>query len=102
MARRHRGRGRGESATQRWKRCRDSVANLEALAIIMLADAEDDSEQFVALAVAQIAMEEARVSKLLKGGRYGCRGRYNQQKSHNFFELLLFSYSDRWFKAWMR
>ena len=71
MACMHHGRKRPDSATKRWKKHKNWLADLEALAILMLADAEDDEEEIAAILVAQIAVEEARLLHLHPVGRYG-------------------------------
>jgi len=99
---RTRDRQRRESATKRWKARKDSLHDLEALAVLMLADAEDDEELLVALTVAQIVADDMRMLRVIGGGRYGPRGFYDRQKSKDIFDLLLYNYTDRWFKTWLR
>jgi hypothetical protein len=36
------------------------------------------------------------------GGRYGIRGAYTEPKSKDFFDLLLYQFSEWWFKVWLR
>lgn len=74
---------------------------LEAIAVLMLADAEDDTEELVAIMFLKLAIEDKR-RQLRKGGRYGPHGRYDRKKSKDFFDLLLYEYPDRWFKGWLR
>ena len=59
MAHMHHGRKCPDSATKTWTKHKNWLADLEALAISMLADAEDDKEEIAAILVAQIAVEEA-------------------------------------------
>ncbi|KAF8153902.1 hypothetical protein B0H34DRAFT_799827 [Crassisporium funariophilum] len=90
------------SATQRYKEQKRQLHNIEALAILLLSDANDDDEEITALLVAQYAMEEARQLKIHGGGRYGRRGLYNQRKSKDFFFNILYEASEKSFKAWMQ
>lgn len=90
------------SASEQYKDRKSALPDLEALAILLLADAQTDYEELVALSVAQIVMQEAHDLKGMNGGRYGTRGSYDRKKSKDFFNLLMYEFSDRWFKAWMR
>jgi len=74
---------------------------LEILGIIMLADAEDDDEELVALLFLRLAFTEQRDRKA-RSGKYGRRGPYKSRKSKDFFDLMLNDFSDRWFKSWFR
>jgi len=68
----------------------------------MLADAETDEEEDAALLFVCLILEENRRLLSHSGGRYGRGGAYNRKKSKDFFDLLLYSFSERWFKSWMR
>ena len=102
MAHMHHGRKHPDSTTKRCKKHKNWLVDLEALATLMLADAEDDEEEMAAILVAQIAVKEAHLLHLHSVGCYGHRGLYDSQKSKDFFLLLLYNFSDRWFKSWMR
>jgi len=72
---------------------------LRTLAIYLLATAEDEDDEFIALGVARLAFKQ---EKARKNGKYGPRGPYNNSKSADFFDLLLYSFTDKQFKEWLR
>ena len=72
---------------------------LWTLAIYLLANAEDEDGEFIALGVARLAFKQ---EKARKNGKYGPRGPYNNSKSADFFDLLLYSFTDKQFKEWLR
>ena len=72
---------------------------MEALTILLLADAQTDYEELVALSVAQIVMQEAHNLKGMNGGLYSTQGSYDRKKLKDFFNLLMYEFSDRWFRA---
>ncbi|PPQ98190.1 hypothetical protein CVT26_003236 [Gymnopilus dilepis] len=74
---------------------------LEMMSVILLADAEDDGEELVALFFLRLAIEDRRKQRL-RNLRYGPRGSYNQKKSRDFFNLMLNEFPERWFKEWLR
>ena len=90
------------SASEQYKDRKSTLPNLEALAILLLADMQTDYEELVALSLAQIIMQEAHDLKGMNGGHYGTQGSYDRKKSKDFFNLLMYEFSDRWFKARMR
>lgn len=61
MVHMHRGRKRPDCTTKRCKKCKNQLADLEALAILMSADAADDDKEMAAILVAQIAVEEVHL-----------------------------------------
>ena len=74
----------------------------ELLAVLLLTDADDDDDETDALAFAQLVLAMKKQSFLSGGGRYGMRGEYREPKSKDFFDLLMYQFSERWFKAWLR
>lgn len=76
--------------------------DIEFLAILLLAEAEDEDDELNALIVAQIALEKARRAYLMPwNGRFGRRGAYDSETAKDFFDLMLYRFSDRQFKAWL-
>jgi hypothetical protein len=92
---------RRRHADRQKKRKEKGIPTLDIMAILMLADADDDEEEVVALTFLKLALDDKR-ERERHGTRYGRRGLYNRQKSKDFFDLMLYQYSDRWFKAWLR
>ena len=72
---------------------------LEAVAILLLADANDDDEEIMAMAIGGLACAARREERC---GRWGHRGSYVREKSKDFFNVMLYGFSERWFKAWLR
>jgi hypothetical protein len=54
-----------------------------------------------ALSFAQLVVAAKQQMQLSGGGRYGIRGAYTEPKSKDFFDLLLYQFSEWWFKAWL-
>jgi hypothetical protein len=77
-----------------------TISDFEAFAIFLLATAEDEDDEFIAITVANLALQERRAHKFNK--RYGRRGPYNRPKSEDFFRIILDVSSERIFKAWFR
>jgi len=77
-----------------------AISELETFAAFLLAIAEDDDEELIAIATATFALEQRRARRFNK--RYGRRGPYNQPKLEDFFRILLHESSNRIFKAWFR
>jgi hypothetical protein len=77
---------------------------LLVLAIHLLATAEEPDDYITVIAVARIAYARIRQegSEQQKTGRYGPRGPYNRVKSTDFFDLLLYQFTERQFKNWLR
>jgi hypothetical protein len=73
---------------------------LELLAVINLADADDENDEDFSLWLLHIA-GQIRIDA--DGHRSGRRGRYHKyNKMPDFFDMILFRSSSRVFKAWMR
>ena len=94
--------GKRSTATSRYKQLKESINNLQLLAVFLLTDADDDEEESDALAFAQLVIALKQQTLVGGGGRYGVRGAYKEPKSKDFFDLLLYQFSERWFKAWLR
>ncbi|KAG2113767.1 uncharacterized protein F5147DRAFT_770403 [Suillus discolor] len=75
------------------------ATELEALAICQLACTEDEDDRFIGLAIAVLALAE---KKRARSNRYGLRGSYNQPKSEDFLDILVYNGSERHFQAWFR
>ncbi|KAG1739205.1 uncharacterized protein EDB91DRAFT_1136529 [Suillus paluster] len=73
---------------------------LETLAVVLLAEAKDSGDQLIAVSLALVALDRRRQDR--RNGRCGRRGPYDQQKSEDFFDILLNVSSDRMFKVWLR
>lgn len=91
---------RGRPPT-RYTTCYKKVvaSDLEVLATFLIATAENSDEEAIALAMAAAAIE-ARQNVHSK--KYGIRGLYNQKKSEEFTDILLFQSSARSFQSWFR
>lgn len=76
------------------------VKNIEAIAAYMMATAEDEDEELIAVAVALLA--RGHLKKAKKSGKFGPRGPYDRAKSEDFFQLVLESFTSRQFKEFMR
>ncbi|KAG1890695.1 uncharacterized protein F5891DRAFT_107025 [Suillus fuscotomentosus] len=74
-----------------------AITSLEALAVILLADAETPDDQLFAATISLQALDAKQ-----RGAKYGPRGPYDQQKAEQFFEHLLHISSARIFKTWFR
>jgi hypothetical protein len=79
---------------------KSSFSAIKVFAIFLLADAEEQDEELIAIAVASMACEQRCAHRFNK--HYGRRGPYNQRKSEDFFRIILNVASDRTFKAWFR
>ena len=90
------------TGTSRYQQHKESLENLRLLAVLLLTDADDDDEETDALAFAQLVLAMKKQSFFRGGGRYGMRGEYREPKSKDFFDLLMYQFSERWFKAWLR
>lgn len=94
--------GTRSTVTSCHKQLKESINNLQLLAVLLLTDADDDEDESDALAFAQLVVA-AKQQMLLSGGRqYGTRGAYKEPKSKDFFDLLLYQFSECTFKAWLR
>jgi hypothetical protein len=81
-------------------RNRKTVASdLEALSAFLLATADNNDEEMIALAMAAAAIEARQNARSKK---YGVRGAYNQKKSSDFSDILLYQSSSRSFQSWFR
>ncbi|KAG1882542.1 uncharacterized protein F5891DRAFT_615673 [Suillus fuscotomentosus] len=60
-----------------------AITFLEALAVILLADAETPDDQLFAATISLQALDAKQ-----RGAKYGPRGPYDQQKAEQFFELF--------------
>lgn len=80
-----------------WRKAR--AKNLQALAVILLAAADDAEDEMIALMVARMAQKAKQEARSKK---YGMRGPYDEAKVDEFFENLLTRTSERKFKAWFR
>ena len=85
--------------TQRGRRRRKkpTISDFEAFAIFLLATADED-DGFIAITVANLALQERRAHKFNKC--YSRRGPYNRPKSEDFFRIILDVSSESIFKAW--
>ncbi|ESK80661.1 hypothetical protein Moror_5122, partial [Moniliophthora roreri MCA 2997] len=81
------------------KKKKQHVRALETFAIMLFADAEEDEEIFSAMIIAYLAWRACQEWR--KYGRFGRRGPYNQQKSKDFFDVMIYRFSEHWFRAWM-
>ncbi|KAG2095149.1 uncharacterized protein F5147DRAFT_404996 [Suillus discolor] len=72
-----------------------AITSLEALAIILLTDAETPDDQLFAATIALQALDAKQ-----RGAKYGPRGPYDQQKAERFFDHLLHISSAKIFKTW--
>lgn len=72
---------------------------LELLVVCLLADAQDPTEEYMALALARLA---GKARRSLRNGKYGQRGHYDRVKSEDFFEIIMALAPARWFKSWLR
>ena len=79
---------------------KSSITDLEAFAIFLLSTAEDEADEFIAVAVATIALQQRQAYRFNK--HYGPRGPYDRPKSEDFFRIILNESSERIFKAWFR
>ncbi|KAF8153908.1 hypothetical protein B0H34DRAFT_70099 [Crassisporium funariophilum] len=80
-----------------------AAVDLHFLALLLLSEAEDDDDEMNALIIAHIALEKARLARQMpENGRFGPRGAYDREKATDFIDLLLYRFTDRQFKAWMR
>lgn len=97
-------RNRRRSHAQSARKAALKAANdFEALAILLLSEAEDEEDELNALLVGHLAFKmtcDAR--RMPENGRFGIRGPYNRDKATDFFDLLLGRFTDREFKAWLR
>jgi hypothetical protein len=82
------------------RQTKSAISELEAFAAFLLATAEDDDEELIAICTATFALEQRRAWRFNK--RYGRRGPYNRPKSEDFFRILLYESTNRIFKAWFR
>lgn len=71
---------------------------LETLAIILFSTIEDDDDELVATTLAMLALEDRNKMN----AKFGPRGNYDREKSKDFFDLLVYSYTERQFKRWIR
>lgn len=71
---------------------------LETLAILLFSTIEDDDDELVAIALAAIALEDRNK----RSAKYGPRGIYDREKSKDFFDLIIYNYTERQFKRWLR
>lgn len=78
---------------------KNMLKHLEAVAIYMMASAEDEDEELNCLLLGLLIMQ---YRKPLRNGRYGRRGAYDRKKSEDFFRLMLEAFTPRQFKQFMR
>ena len=64
--------------------------------LTLLAASEDDDDE-VAVAVLALVSSQHHL-----GGKHGCRGPYDREKSSDIYDVLLYKSTDRWFKSWMQ
>ena len=83
-----------------WHAKKSSITDLEAFAIFLLSTAEDEADEFIAVAVATIVLQQQRTYQFNKC--YGPRGPYDRPKSEDFFRIILNESSEQNFKAWFR
>ena len=88
-----------QTGTSRYQQQKKSLENLQLLAVLLLTDADDDDDETDALAFAQLVLAMKKQSFLRGGGRYGMRGEYREPKSKDFFDLLMYQFSEQWFKV---
>ena len=85
---------------KRHRKALHALRELEGFALLLLADCEDEEDEAAAMLVACLAMEEAHAVNNIR--RYGVRGHYNRTRTSDFYEILLYFFTDRQFKAWLR
>jgi hypothetical protein len=88
---RHRRRPRSQQYTI-WKR-------FEQGAIVALSEAEDEDEELELIALCVFAWQQKCCARSRK---YGPRGQYNSTQVDEFLEKILYNFSSRRFKVWMR
>lgn len=72
-----------------------------ALALCLLAEAEDELEETTALLIAMLALRERREARA-PHPFYGHRGAYNVKKTLALFDLIMNIAPERWFMSWFR
>jgi hypothetical protein len=85
---------------QHQRQMKSAISELETFAAFLLATAEDDDEELIAIATATFTLEQRCARRFNKC--YGRRSPYNQPKSEDFFRILPHEASNRIFKAWFR
>ena len=73
--------------TSRHKQLKESINNLQLLAV--LTDADNCEEESDALTFAKLVVAAKQQMLLSGGGWYGIKGAYKEPKSKDFFDLLL-------------
>lgn len=84
---------RGPRQEPRWKR-------LLSVGLHYLTDAESVDEELDGLHLLELALKLRRLSR--KNNRCGPRGPYDGVQVPQFLNALLYKFSDRRFKAWLR
>lgn len=75
------------------------LKHLEAIAVYMLATAEDKDDELSCVLVGLLIIQHRKAKR---NGKYGRRGAYDRKKSEDFFRLMLEAFTPRQFKQFMR
>ena len=79
-------------------RIHGAIERLATLMMLAAAESDDDLTSTAAL----LLLIRNRKKTAARSGRYGFRGFYDQVKSVDFFDNILYDSTDRAFKSWLR